>query len=168
MKANALNQILEGLVGTLSGDQLASAYPQSLTFWLRAMKEAINFNGRFIEDDHVLGVAASLDGTTGSSTTIKSDATWAYGMLSTSTDVQENVAILVNHATFNPGTTALDYMGVVVLPTAAATTPTAAGLVWFPYFYADAAIEAFGTYRSDYDTTAVAATMNAWGPYRNQ
>ena len=169
--ANAMNQMLEGIVGTLANNQLASGYPQALTFWLRAMKECINFNGRFIEDDHVLGVAATLDGTTGSSTTIKSDQTWAYGMLAISTDTTENVAILANHATFNPGTTALDYMGVIVLPVAAATTPAAGGLVWFPNFNADVAIEAFGTARSDYDTTAsTSATnfMNAWVVYRNQ
>ena len=92
-------------------------------------------------------------------------------MLAVSTDTVEDVAILVNHATFNPGTTALDYMGVIVLPAAAATTPAAGGLVWFPYFHADAAIEAFGANRSDYDTvcgTTSTNFMTAWVPYRNQ
>ena len=163
MRANAMNQILEGIVGTLANNQLASAYPQSLTFWLRAMKECINFNGRFVEDGHVLGIAVGVAGTT-NGTAVKADATWVYGMLAVSTDTAENVALLTNHATFNPGTTALDYMATVILPAAAATTPVASGLVWFPYWHADAAVHAFGVNRSDYDTAATASTVNVWVP----
>ena len=167
----AVNSMLEGIVSTLTNNQISTSYPQSMTFWLRAMKECINFNARFVEDDHVIGVSVTLDGTTGSSSTIKADATWVYGFFALSTDTTENVAILANSATFNPGTTALDYMGVVLTPIAAGTTPAASGLVWFPYFYADVAIEAFGLARSDYDTTcSTTATnfMNAWVVYRNQ
>lgn len=167
MKSNAMNQILEGVVGHLTNNQLS--YPQSLTFWLRAMKEAVNFNGRFIEDDHVLGVLAGADGTTGNGTgNIKDTASWVYGMLATSIDAQANVALLVNDKSFNPATTALDYHGVLYLPTAAATTPTAAGLVWFPNEYMDTCIQVNATYHSDYGTTAVASTVNIWVPYRNQ
>ena len=165
MKAPAINAILEGIVGTIAKDQLS--YPQSLTFWLRAMKECINFNGRFIEDDHVLGVAVGVDGTT-NGTEIKSDATWVYGALATNIDTDENIALITNHATFNPGTTALDYVYAILLPAAAATTPTAAGIVSFPNWYCDAAVHAFGVQRSDYDTAATASTVNVWVPYRNQ
>lgn len=167
MKANALNQMLEGIVGTIAKDQLASAYPQSLTFWLRAMKESINFNGRFIEDDHVLGIAVGVAGTT-NGTTIKASETWVYGGLAVSTDTVNDVALLINHATFNPGTTALDYHGVIDLPVAAATTPVAAGLVWFPYEHFDVGVYAFGVNYSDFDTAATASTVNVWTPYRNQ
>ena len=165
MKSNAMNQILEGLVGTIANDQLS--YPQSLTFWLRAMKECVNFNGRFVEDDHVLGVAPGVDGTT-NGTAVKGDATWLYGALGTNIDTDWNIGLITNHATFNPGTTALDYVVALSLPAAASTTPTASGCVFFPFWYCDAAVGAFGVQQSDYDTAASASTVNLWIPYRNQ
>lgn len=167
MKAPAINPIIEGIVGTIANNQLASSYPQSLTFWLRAIKECINFNSRFVEDDHVLGIAVGVDGTT-NGTEIKATASWVYGILATSIDTTENVALVTNHATFNPATTALDYMATLLLPIAAATTPVASGLVWFPYWYADVAVHAFGVARVDYNAAAAASTMNVWTPYRNQ
>lgn len=165
MKSNAINQVLEGIVGTLANDQLG--YPQALTPWLRGMKECINFNGRFIEDDHVLGVAVGVTEAT-NGTTVKASESWVYGMLATSIDVQANVAILSNVGTFNPGTTALDYHGVVYLQTAAAGTPVAGGLVWYPHEYFDVGVYAHGVQHVDYNGAVVAATMNVWVPYRNQ
>ena len=165
MKSNAINQILEGLVGTLTAG--ITNYPQSLTYWLRAMKESINFNGRFVEDDHVLGIAAGVDGTT-NGTAIKASATYVYGMLATNIDTAVNVAFIANVATFNPATTALDFHGVVYLPTATSTAPTATGLVWFPYEYMDTGVYGFGVNESDYGTAASASTVNIWTPYRNE
>ena len=167
MRNFAINPILEGIVGTIASGQLASAYPQSLTFWLRAIKECINFNARFVEDDHILGIAAGVNGTT-NGTAVKASATFVYGALATSTDPVANVALLSNHATFNPGTTALSYVEVLDLPAAAATTPVASGVVSFPFFNYSVGVYAFGVNKSDYNTAAAANTVNVWVPYRNE
>lgn len=165
--SNAVNAVLEGLVGNtiMATGQLNE--PQAMTVWLRAMKETVLYNGRMIEDDHVIESAVGIDGTT-NGTTINAAASWVYGWIATSTDAQANVALLTNVATFNPGTTALDYHGVLYLPTAAAGTPATAAQIWFPHEYFDVGIYANGVYHSNFDTTAVASTMNCWTVRRNQ
>jgi hypothetical protein len=158
-----MNQVLEGVIGSLPSGKLGN--PQAMNVWLRAMKDNISFNSRFIENDHVLTAVAGI---ADASDAVKASESWLYGWFATSIDVQANVALTSNVSTFDPGTTALDYHGVIYLATAASTTPTIGGQIWFPFQYFDVGIYGDAVYHSNYDTTAVAATVNGYWVYRNQ
>ena len=160
---NAVSQVLEGLVGSIGSSKLGN--PQALTLWLKAMKECVNFNGRFIEDDHVIDVTADTDE---SEDTIQAAATWQYGYFAKSTDDAAQVVQMWDVATPTPGTTQTGQHGTVQLALGAATTPVVGGVVWFPYEYFGTTCLVSSTDHANYATGPGADTVQVFSVRRNQ
>ena len=160
---NAVAQVLEGIVGSSGSSKLG--YPQAMTPWLRAMKECINFNGRFIEDDHVIDVFTDVDEV---EQTIQGAATYLYGVMAKSTDDAAQVVQLWDVATPTPGTTQTGQHGTIQLALGAATTPVVGGVVWFPYEYFGTTCLISSTDHADYATAPATDTVTTWSVRRNQ
>lgn len=172
MKANALYPILEGIVSTTG--KSSNPYAQSLTPWLRALKESMNLAARLVENDFVFYLTAGADAT---EDPIGSDGdAWIYGMLVRSIeDVAHSVYLLdaVDATAYVPGTTAEGatiYHGPTInLPAAASTsTPVVMGHVFFPYAFFELGVQIVSVDTSDQSTGSTATYVNAYTIHRNQ
>lgn len=171
MKANALFPIMEGIVSTLGKG--GNPYAQSLTPWLRGMKETINLAARFVENDFVFYVSAGL---TDTEVAVTADgAKWVYGLLLKSVETVAHSVYTLDKAAataYVPGTTAEGatvYHGpIFYAPIAAATTPVVMGQAFFPYHYFALGVSAVSVDVSDQATGSTASTVNLYTFARNQ
>lgn len=162
-KAPAVMAVAEGLVGSIPKDQLGE--PQSMTCWLRGLKEILFYNARMIEDDHTIDVFADPDET---EDTIQAADTWIYGFMAYSTATVALVVQLWDVATPTPGTTATGQHGTLRLGAAAAGTPYAGGVLWAPYQFFDTTSLISSTAHSDYATGSGTNLTRAWTFRRTQ
>jgi len=172
MKANALFPIVEGIVSTTG--QGSNPYAQSLTPWLRALKESINLAARLVENDFLFYLTAGVNDT---EDPIGSDGdAWLYGMLVRSIEnVAHSVYLLdaVDATAYVPGTTAEGatiYHGPTMnLPAAASTsTPVVFGQVFFPYAFFELGVQVVSVDTSDQSTGSTSAYVNVYTFHRNQ
>ena len=161
--AQAVQAVAEGLVGHFTNNQLGE--PQSLTYWLRGLKEVVGYNARMIEDDHTIDAFSDADQT---EDTIQAADTWIYGMVAISTETSAMVVQLWDVATPTPGTTATGHHGSLRLAAAAATTPVAGGVLWYPYEFFDTTSLISSTAHSDYATGSGTNLTQAWTFRRTQ
>lgn len=163
MNAQAIYPLIEGMLSTTTRSKLG--YPQAMTAWLRGAKELINFNARFIEDDHLLDVNTDTDET---EDTIQGAETWVYGFMATSIDTAAQVVQMWDVATPTPGTTQTGQHGTLQLALGAATTPVIGGVLWAPYQYFGTTCLISSTDHSDYATGPGANTIVTYVLRRNQ
>jgi hypothetical protein len=152
MKAPAMFQIAEGVVGSFGANMLN--YPQSLTFWLRGLKEIVDFNTRKVSSDHTLSVFADADDT---EEAVQSDGVLnVYGVLCKTVHAAAVVVQLWDKATgagnVVPGTTATGQQGTVYLPLGAASTAAVGATLWYPYQYFTTGCQVTATLASDFAT----------------
>jgi hypothetical protein len=135
-------------------------YPQSISGWLRAMKENVQFHARNIGETMVLGIFGSLSAT---EEAVSTGAINVLGFVGQNTDSVANLIVLENDQTSGMGAV-ITHLGATYYKAAAATTPVQVGVVWFPYntIFTELAMAGVGV---DMTTLATANTLKCWMVY---
>jgi hypothetical protein len=156
-----LIMIMEGVVGNVIGGGVLN-YPQAIPFWLRATKEAINFNARHIDDDFVLDIEADAipDETVLTAATAES---YLIAALGKSVETAACLITIHNDDSVTPPGDSITTMLQLYMPAAAATTPIVVGAVFFPFQTVAASMSINGAKAVDGTTTpGTAGELKAW------
>jgi hypothetical protein len=162
-EVTAVNQILEGIVGTLGKGIVPEG--QALTLWLQAMKASVGYTAKFIENDFILDIFADLDD---SEETIQAAETWLLGGICRSTDDSAQIVQIWDVATPTPATNQGAAGTALTLEAGAATAPAAAGIVFFPYNHFLTTCLVSSVDHADFATGPGANTVRGWFVRRDQ
>ena len=146
---DAANKIAEGIVGYIGKGIIPEG--QSINYWLRAAKEAIQYVAKMVKNDFVVDVSAAM---TATPVELKAGAAYPTAALAKNVKTSAVHVDLFNKSSATPGTdTSLYTMAKFYLEAASATTPSVKGQVWLPYL----------AFTSKYDVTACLASDDATG-----
>jgi len=148
---DAVSKMAEGIVSWAVGSGIA-ADAQSLSFWLRALKENAQYGAKFITNDFVVDMSQAM---TATAVEINAAASYVLGAIGWNKKTSAVVIDGFNKSTPTPGTdTSLyTFFKLYLAATSATTAPTINSAVWFPYLY----------FSSKYDVTACLASDDATG-----